>query len=82
MIVLCRAASGVADDAHAVCIIDDEAGLVFLFQRKKGRQRTDVSVHGKNTIGHDEALAFAGRLGQKPCQILHIGVRIDDDPCF
>ena len=67
-----RAASALADHAQAVGVVHHDPGAVLLRQAADLRQVGDVSAHGENAVGDDQAALVFGHPLQLGLQVGHV----------
>ena len=73
-----RAATGAADEADGVAVVDHHEGVVLVGEIADGAQRRDGAVHGEHAVGGDEleACAVAGGAVELGGEIGDVGVAV------
>lgn len=69
------------EDAGCVGVIDHEDGVVLFGEGDEFGQWGDVSVHGEDAIGDDEATAMDGRGFELGFEVCGVAVVVDGDLC-
>ena len=69
---LLRAASGGPEEARGVTLVYEDESLVLVSQSLYVRQRTDIAVHGEDSVRHNQTTSAVLTLHQHSLQVIHV----------